>query len=483
MEAGFEKKISMGTKRTPRFTQTQSQAHRLTRCPSPRVLDVDDLVQDCVRKEIVLGDFESAQLEWGASKVRVRARLKYDLFSTPRLYADVALDVSRVNNWLESEFRLTFKHQSYKAYPWHFTFSLPSASQESQTFRLAHDCVHSSFRRCRHIEFHLINAPNFFWKTGAGGGERRPIVAEFGEYELRIEPHCASEQTRRQAGKHFTSLFTHVASVRRRDNEHIEKYDWACLQQFLEYSLGFFAARWVGPVATCGYDENGAMLWADYSLRSSSNLTLDYHWFPRPYPRHLGALLTVIWDIWSNNETKEQLTSAIDMYWQAADPKQTFESRILFSHIALELIAWIIFVERDDMLTSDGFDKLPNRDKISLLLSFAQASNRVPSRFEELNQLCKEKNWTTASQAFAEVRNSIVHPKQKNREKMAQATDRIRFQVSEWSLWLVEISMLRWMGYAGRYQSRVAKENENWPFVPWVDPEQKGAAIDASADD
>jgi hypothetical protein len=98
-----------------------------------------------------------------------------------------------------------------------------------------------------------------------------------------------------------------------------------------------------------------------------------------------------------------------------------------------------------------GFDKLPASDKIRLLLSqfgiplkippqkssvshntVLSSSRPTPDPIKDLVKLAKSSNWTDGLHAFTEMRNGIVHPEKKNRQKIYKASSEAKLDTSNW---------------------------------------------------
>lgn len=340
--------------------------------------------------------------------------------------------------------------------------------------------VSRSDARLTRAAFGLLNFPAFWWKTGIFSGEERPIVSEFAEWKLTIEG-ASDSQDEEQSERQRSYLITHVAELRQTSAEAFSTRQWPDVCRFLYFLLGFMAGKRTGPALAIGWDTGGNAVWRDQTIPRIGNARHHSHWFPRPYPTHVGDLLANAWRMREDNDKYEALILAISWYWEVADREISIEPRLSLAQVGLELLAWVIMVEDESRLSPDGFEKLPAADKIALLANQLQASQSIPEHFEVLARASKENIWLTAPQALVQIRNKIIHPKRRSRETVTSLDWQAKHQVTEWAVWLMELGILYLLGYKGRYDSRVAPPNHGFPYVPWVDPAQTPAEGGASA--
>ena len=137
----------------------------------------------------------------------------------------------------------------------------------------------------------------------------------------------------------------------------------------------------------------------------------------------------------------------------------------------MELIAWVLIVEKDKNLSEIGFDKnLPASDKLRILFSKLGIPMEIPSSsnlLSDLREMASQNdcNWMDAPHAFTEMRNGIVHPKTKKRNKIYHAPGYAKLGTAFLGLWYLELVLLAMFKYQGCYANRL--ENQNLEVVPW----------------
>jgi hypothetical protein len=331
------------------------------------------------------------------------------------------------------------------------------------------------------IRFQLMNFPDFWWKTGVSKGVQRPIRAEFGPWQLSIQETGVTQEARNQSRKNRSFLFTHAATIKRKDGQSFLASDGQQVWEFLYHILGFCAGRRCPPCVARGYNRSGAIRWRDLSLGSAHHDGNHSHWFPRPYPSGFAQLLDCAWHRWQDPGLREATERAIEWYWECVDRELIIETRLILAQVAAELLSWVVMVDEGSRISANGFKPLPASDKIALLANQMSSSIAIPDSFTELARVAKSQNWSSTPQAFVELRNKIIHAEKKGRSLITGLEWQAKHQAAEWGVWLVELGILWLLGYQHRYDSRVAKPQAGFPYVPWVDPSQAGAPGAAKA--
>jgi hypothetical protein len=71
-----------------------------------------------------------------------------------------------------------------------------------------------------------------------------------------------------------------------------------------------------------------------------------------------------------------------------------------------------------------------------------------------LCKLAQKFQWQDLPRAISEIRHSIVHPDNETRKVMATTNDDIYCEAWDCSVWMVELVLLKIMGYTGVYADR-----------------------------
>jgi hypothetical protein len=110
----------------------------------------------------------------------------------------------------------------------------------------------------------------------------------------------------------------------------------------------------------------------------------------------------------------------------------------------------------------------PDTQKISTP-SFVADCFKTPSQtpIESLVELAKNNKWIDGPHALTEIRNSLSHPK--NRQRVLDASDSAKWDALDLGLWYLELVLLYIFGYQGRYTNRLIKNQRDGDTepVPW----------------
>lgn len=142
-----------------------------------------------------------------------------------------------------------------------------------------------------------------------------------------------------------------------------------------------------------------------------------------------------------------------------AQNASTVEIGIVHAQIGIELLAWVKFVEIDQVVSRDSFNKLTATDRIQLLLSWAGIPIDIPEELEHLTNVVEARRrargvstWETGPAAIIELRNSIAHPNLRNRD--GDVTVLAKYEVQQLAVWSLELLILRFFNYQGKYHNR-----------------------------
>ena len=134
--------------------------------------------------------------------------------------------------------------------------------------------------------------------------------------------------------------------------------------------------------------------------------------------------------------------------------------------VALERLAWHLLVRVQPSISAKAFFKLPAADRLRRLLTTCSIPIAIPPELEQLNHAAKAMNWLDGPQAFAGIRNRLVHPPKSS----PMITKLPWYDAYRLGKWYVELIILNRCGYLGTYSNRTRKQR--WvgevERVPWA---------------
>jgi len=155
------------------------------------------------------------------------------------------------------------------------------------------------------------------------------------------------------------------------------------------------------------------------------------------------------------------------LYLQANHIAINVEGAIILLQSALELLAYEILVEKNRVLSQQGFDRLPSGECIRLLFGWLKIPLDISAHLEVLHKTAKKENWL-APDAITQIRNSIVHPTRKNRMKLNNYSQEA-YDVLDLCRWSLELCILKLCNYNGVYTNRLKRIQYSGDVdpVPW----------------
>ena len=256
---------------------------------------------------------------------------------------------------------------------------------------------------------------------------------------------------------------TNKVRIRQRDGSSFSAADAELIRNSLFRFLSFVQGRKVGVILPVGYNADGNPVWRQWTSWVIDPWQSVFSWTDLHDTRDLGEAYSGFMDLWFDDGWREILNTAIHWYVEANRNTSGLDAGIVFTQMALELLAWHYFVVHKQAMTKEGYNRLAAADRIRLLLSQHDVPLDIPNSLPNLEHWAKELNQADAAEAIVAVRNTVVHPEIKQRERFASANNPKR---DAWTcgLWMLELLLLRLFRYSDRYWDRREQKLDS---VPW----------------
>lgn len=261
---------------------------------------------------------------------------------------------------------------------------------------------------------------------------------------------------------------THSCSLRRTDGGQITYSSSQEMLKNLTFFFAFLAGRWCGPVLAMGMSK-GTLIWNSYDSHLVSPNLLGDSWFPLDYTVDIASLFSRFLTRLRSEMWSSSLRQAVDWIVTANSSQNAVETSLVAAFVPLEMLCRLILVESMEKYTTKKFKNIDSGAKISELLSADEIPNEIPSYLRSLHGAFAP-DTPTASSVLVQIRNAIAHPRQAKREFLAKIGRNARRQGKELCLEIVELALLKSMGYEGRYRRRAYAgwSGEEYAYVPWV---------------
>lgn len=185
----------------------------------------------------------------------------------------------------------------------------------------------------------------------------------------------------------------------------------------------------------------------------------------------LDKIWGVFTNLWKDIDDRGFLNSAVHWYVEANSNSGLTEGSLIMAQTALELIYnwWII--EQKQMIVGKDSENLSASNKIRMLLSQLSVDYTVPASFGDLQKFVDDNDSIAdAPEAIVQIRNAIVHSQEEKRRKLSSIHYLAKHQALQLSIWYIELSLLKILGFDGKYSNRCAGKAyaaEAEMFVPW----------------
>lgn len=336
--------------------------------------------------------------------------------------------------------------------------------------------------------FHLANYPDLnchppIEEVITNNGTATTIVwsevkLEAEGWTIRLQPYRNYAQLRRQTIEDNTPLLSGVGEIRKSDGSEFKKKELLPLLDALRFFLSFAFARWTAPLLVVGANtvsSNASQYWASYEI---SEWTYLLGWLDERHGSYLSKSFPGFMKVWADEDIQESLKIAITWLVEATRQSGGLDGAIAFSQIPLEMLAWLVLVQKDGILDFDEFEGLSAAAKMQLLFSTCKIPLDVPAELPSLiklrDKLAAKKKWT-ATQLIVKLRNAIIHPHKKNRESLREwETDDIKLVDIRWESfrlfkWYLTLVLLHITGYNGKYANHLTHRTIGQvEDVPWA---------------
>jgi hypothetical protein len=249
----------------------------------------------------------------------------------------------------------------------------------------------------------------------------------------------------------------------------------------LRIFLSFSFAEWSPPLLVVGSNdvaEKSCQFWGNCDVSRSPYLR---GWLDEHHGQHLSDAFPGFMARWSHENWQEPLELAVTWLIEASRQSGGTEGAIAFGQIPLEMLAWLVFVDDRTVVDPDEFDKLSAASKLQMLLAHCRIPFEIPRGLSTLAKVATEQQrksgkLVTGPQLVTKVRNTIIHPNEKNRKILAEwqtaysvKISEIRWETQQLFKWYITLVLLNLIGYSGKYANRLTpRKPGDIEFVPWT---------------
>jgi hypothetical protein len=246
---------------------------------------------------------------------------------------------------------------------------------------------------------------------------------------------------------------THTACLDRRDGLPFDARDAADLLHATASFLGFVRGAWAPPLLAVGMDSHGKVVWQDWTRRHTSRWNGRLSAFDERHGEYLDRAFRGYMKRWRQDLWNEPLRVVTQMYVEANGPI-TVDTSTLLAQAALELIAWVRFVEELKTRREADFDRGTRAsDRLRELLGWLEVDPSIPSSLDDLSREASRLGWEDGPHAVTDMRNALVHPR--IRDRLMAPSMAAKIELNELALSYCELALLRLIDFDGEYANRL----------------------------
>lgn len=262
----------------------------------------------------------------------------------------------------------------------------------------------------------------------------------------------------------------HVCLLTRSDGSRFKVHEASDFLSTLHFFLSFVRGLWCGPIIVTGVGGRGT-LWTEWGSWRISDWRGVPSWFPKHDVNGLDQAFREFRRLWSSSTWNEPLRELVHWYIEANLHAGALEGGLILGHTALELLACMHVVVDKKLVPIKPFNDLHSPQRLEMALGHLKIPVALPVELPGVARLATLKGLTSGPQVLSKVRNALVHPTPTNRNFLAQATKRDRYELVQLCLSYLELGILAVLDYQGEYVTRLkagVTMAEATTKVPWV---------------
>ena len=312
--------------------------------------------------------------------------------------------------------------------------------------------IHRTEEMSLSVEFSVLNFPNFI-----GGQDKQVKVANWlrvqgsalirvdnWEIEVSAVPDLHEiEATLNMEGGY---AITHIGTVRRPNGGVFDAEDAEPLLSALQLFLSFARGTFCGLTLVIGKDPKGETAWERWGTqRVTEWFNPGATWFDKNNGFILADAFPGFWKLFQDQERLVRTVVGLYLNANLGSHGVGYDCGLTLTQAALERLSC-----RDPKLKTGEQIKKGLR-KIGLS---EKALRILPEGCPELAELGSEHGWEHGPHALVEMRNNLVHPK----DKYGNVSSRAYYEACNLGQWYIELALLKLCGYEGNCANRLTQK-------------------------
>lgn len=208
--------------------------------------------------------------------------------------------------------------------------------------------------------------------------------------------------------------------------------------------ISFVVGKYHSPILVNGQDIEGFSSFYHRVYYDKSRIGVN-SWLPYPYDRDVESLWPTFEAIWNGEDEDKAdiLSTAVHWYLEANIGSGKMEGAYIMAITGLEMM-WNVILNKEEQTAGETLQNLLKK------------MNHNPS-FD--------------AESLIRTRNQLTHYDSRNRKKYQKITQEQKLQSLDNALNILELTILYWLGYQGRYADRICESKwrgASTKRVPWA---------------
>ncbi len=262
---------------------------------------------------------------------------------------------------------------------------------------------------------------------------------------------------------------THVGRVARLNGENFTAEEVLDFLEILSDFLSFVRGIRISPLLLVGYDASDQSVWKVWASSNSAPWWQPVHNWAWGLSAEMIAEVFPGFYRWRRSWGEE---AKLAIYWYLMTEPTKAESSIVLAQSALELLAWVHLVEKENVFTPENFDSFSASQKINRLLEKLKIPRSIDPRLNALANFSNrfDVNFrNNGAYALSKVRNDMAHLSTSNRQSLFNTCSSVTIEAAKLIRWYLELSFLSLSDYQGFYCNCLPQQI-SWgsrELVPW----------------
>lgn len=237
---------------------------------------------------------------------------------------------------------------------------------------------------------------------------------------------------------------THRCELIPANNKLMNHFDAQKYIKAFTHFISFVVGKYHSPILVCGKGMNGSRSFYHQLSYDKSRAGVN-SWLPYPYDRDIESLWPTFESIWNGDDEDKAdiLSTAVHWYLEANIGSGKMEGAYIMAITGLEML-WNVILEKQEQKAGENLQIL-------------------------LKKMCYYPAFD--AKCLIDTRNRLTHYDSRNRKKYQKMTWEQKIESLENVLAVLELAILYWLGYQGRYADRLCKNRWRGAStinVPWT---------------